>query len=184
MAHDWDIKSRSSACHSCEELFLDQQECVSRLTFTEEGYMRNDYCSKCWEGQDHEQMFTSFWQGIFKAPPAKPEEAVKKETAETLLRSLMEKKDPANGNAIYILAVMLERKRLLAERSIRKNKDGTLIRVYEHKKTGETFLIPDPQLKLDQLEDVQEEVVIMLGGKPPEEPQPEGEDEENEDGDD
>jgi hypothetical protein len=41
-----------------------------------------------------------------------------------------------------------------------------LIRVYEHKKTGETFLIPDPKLGFDQLSQVQTEVAEMLGIPP------------------
>jgi hypothetical protein len=59
---------------------------------------------------------------------------------------------------------MLERNRLLVERDLQTNDQGTLIRVYEHKKTGETFLIPDPKLRLDQLEVVQQEVITLLGG--------------------
>ena len=61
---------------------------------------------------------------------------------------------------------MLERKRILAERDIQTNENGTMVRVYEHRKTGETFLIPDPRLQLSQLEKVQEEVISMLGGPP------------------
>ena len=38
--------------------------------------------------------------------------------------------------------------------------------MYEHRHTGDVFLIPDPELKLAELEKVQEEVVLMLGGKP------------------
>jgi len=64
---------------------------------------------------------------------------------------------------MYILAIMLERKRILAEKDIQKREDGTKVIVYEHKKTGEVFLIPDPGLQLDQLEHVQIEVVDLLG---------------------
>ena len=62
---------------------------------------------------------------------------------------------------------MLERKRILAEKDVQKHDDGSKVIVYEHKKTGETFVIPDPGLHLDQLEHVQIEVVQMLGMKQP-----------------
>ena len=119
-------------------------------------------------------------------PPPPPEEALKKETAESLLRQLIEKEDPAHANTIYILAVMLERRRILVERDVQIREDGSKLRVYEHKKTGEMFLILDPELKLAELELVQEEVVIMLGGKPPAKPgtEPDESDEEDEDDDD
>ena len=70
-----------------------------------------------------------------------------------------------NRNVIYILAVLLERKRILTERDVQTRDDDIVTRVYEHRQTGEVFLIPDPRLHLDQLEEVQKEVVLMLGGK-------------------
>lgn len=165
MAQDWDIKARSDACDGCETPFEDQQSCYSALVFGNEGYTRADYCKTCWSQQAESDSPYSTWQGVFKMPPPEPEEALKKETAESLLRRLMENKDESNRNCIYILAVMLERKRILIERDVQTHDDGAMVRVYEHRKTGETFLIPDPRLRLDQLEEVQTEVVVMLGGK-------------------
>ena len=133
------------------------------------------------------------WRGVFRLPPPPPEEPLKKENAESLLRRFMEEEDPAKENAIYILAVMLERKRLLLEQALQLREDGTLIRVYEHRLTGESFLIPDPRLRLDEIESVQEEVAVLLGAKPRTAPETEaakageemaGDDERNDDDDD
>jgi uncharacterized protein (DUF2384 family) len=88
---------------------------------------------------------------------------LKKETAESLLRQFMETDDPSRRNAIFILAVMLERRRVLAERDVQAREDGVKVRVYEHRKTGETFLVPDPGLKLAELAHVQREVMDLLG---------------------
>jgi len=49
---------------------------------------------------------------------------------------------------------------------VQTREDGVKIRVYEHKQTNETFIIPDPELKLAELTHVQEEVVLLLGGSP------------------
>jgi hypothetical protein len=73
----------------------------------------------------------------------------------------METDNPAHGNVIYILAIMLERKKVLVEKDVHVESDATR-RVYEHRKTGETFIVRDPHLRLDQLEHVQEDVVAML----------------------
>jgi hypothetical protein len=83
-----------------------------------------------------------------------------------LLRQFMAKDDYSKLNIVYILAVMLERKRILAEKDVQKRDDGSRIRIYEHKKTGEIFTIPDPDLKLDELEAVQSEVASLLGIRP------------------
>jgi hypothetical protein len=159
---DWDIKSRSDACMQCERKFEDQEAFWSRLTFEDQGYTRMDFCGECWEKTDDRGI--SRWKTVYRMPAPPPEEPLKKETAESLLRKLIEDEDPAHLNTRYILAVMLERRRILVEKDVNKHDDGTLVRVYEHKKTGEVFLIPDPQLRLSELEQVQEEVVAMLGG--------------------
>jgi hypothetical protein len=57
---------------------------------------------------------------------------------------------------------MLERKRILKHRDTVQEDSGTELLVYEHAHTGESFTIPDPKLKLDQLAQVQEEVSALL----------------------
>ncbi len=99
--------------------------------------------------------------------PPQGAEALRKETAESLLRELMETEDPSKRNVIFILAVMLERRRLLVEKEVQIQPDGVKIRVYEHKQTGESFVVPDPQLKLAEIESVQREVMELLGIRPP-----------------
>ena len=78
----------------------------------------------------------------------------------------MKYEEITNLIVVFILAVMLERKKLLKERDVQKMEDGRKLRVYEHKKTGESFLIVDPELKLNALGDVQEQVALLLGAKP------------------
>ena len=58
---------------------------------------------------------------------------------------------------------MLERKKLLKEIETKNAPDGQLTRIYEHTKTGEVFVIPDPQLRMDQIAQVQQEVAGLLG---------------------
>ena len=164
---EWDIKPRAMACGKCQAPFADRQEYMSQLTYGPEGYVRLDCCVACWSEADRAQQSVSIWRGVFDVPPPAPPEALKKETAESLLRSLVEKNDPANGNVMFILAVMLERRRMLVERDVRKQDDGKLVRVYEHRKTGDTFIITDPQLHLDQIEHVQVEVMAMLSPPAP-----------------
>jgi hypothetical protein len=163
MAQDWDIKSRSIACEACSAPFQDNQSYFSCLRFTEAGYLRGDFCAGCWDAKAPEEKAFSNWQGTFHVPPPKPDEPLKKETAETLLRRLVEDADPTQTSVIFILAVMLERKKLLEEKDARLV-EGITVRVYEHRKTGETFVVNDPGLRLDQLEKVQQDVVTMLEG--------------------
>ena len=73
----------------------------------------------------------------------------------------MELNEPKYAAASYILAVMLERKRLLKIKE-QFRREGQRIFVYEQPKTGDIFTIPDPDLQLNQLEEVQRVVADLL----------------------
>ena len=101
------------------------------------------------------------WQTVFVVPPQNAPDPIQKETAESLLRKLIERNDPAHVSAQFILAVMLERKRLLKVRDQLWQEQRRLF-VYEHARSGELFQIIDPGLRLDQLEEVQRDVARLL----------------------
>jgi hypothetical protein len=174
---EWNIQSRAHACTACGKSFADK-EAYHTLLFDEKAdFRRSDICEACWqkqysEGARDRKGFVSYWQGVYAAPPP-PVETIKRETAESLLRKLIELNDPRYIPAGYILAVMLERKRLLKvkEQMVR---DGQRVFIYEQPATGDVFTIIDPALQLNQLEQVQRDVGALLehGLNPPPEPQP------------
>src|SRR5438552_3400696 len=112
---EWNIQSRAHACAECHKHFADQ-ETYHTLLFDEKAQLhRSDICDACWqrqysEGARERKGFVSYWQGIYEAPPPRSD-PIQKETAESLLRKLIELNDPRYIPAAYILAVMLERKR-------------------------------------------------------------------------
>jgi hypothetical protein len=137
-----------------------------------------DICGACWEkqysdGGRERKGFISYWHGVYEVPPP-PTEAIQKETAESLLRKLIELDDPRYGPAAYILAVMLERKRLLRVKE-QLMRESQRVFIYEHPKTGDVFTIIDPNLQLNQLELVQRDVAMLLEhglNPPPAAPEP------------
>ena len=173
MSQEWEIRTASRVCAGTGEPFVDQQVIYSRLAFTTEGYVRSDFSETAWTDEERGRSL-SYWKSVFQAPKPPPPEALKKETAEGMLRQFMAKDDFSRKNAIYILAVMLERKRVLVERDVQIRPDGVKLRIYEHKKTNEIFTIPDPALRLDELQSVQAEVneLLGIGPKKPEPPAP------------
>ena len=166
---DWNIQSRAHACQACEAAFADKQPYHTILVEHRREYQRLDLCEKCWtakhgavsEQAGEQKGFVSHWQGIYHVPPAAPPDPIQKETAETLLRKLLEQNDPNYRATSYILAVMLERKRILKVKE-QLRQEGRRIFVYEHPKTGDLFTIPDPDLQLTQLEDVQRQVAHLM----------------------
>jgi hypothetical protein len=176
---EWKIQSRAHGCEACGRPFADREPYHTLLFDEKADLRRSDICRACWDKQYREARdrkgFISCWQGIYEAPPP-PGDPIKKETAETLLRKLIELNDPQFIPAGYILAVMLERKRLLKvkEQVVR---DGRRVFIYEQPETGDVFAITDPGLHLDQLEQVQRDVAGLLehGLNPPAPPAAENE---------
>jgi hypothetical protein len=169
--NEWNIQSRAHACEACGLPFADKQPYRTILWEENKELRRSDICEPCAEKAGDARAragFISHWQGVYTAPPAQPVEAIQKETAETILRKLIEQNDPRHAPAAYILAVMLERKRLLKVKE-QLTRDGQRIFVYEQPKTGDLFTIVDPNLHLDQLEEVQRDVAQLLehGLNPP-----------------
>jgi hypothetical protein len=168
--NEWNIQSRAHACEACQQPFTDQQVYHTLLVEAGPELKRSDVCESCWQQQSaaaQPKGIISRWQGTYEAPPPVTE-AIQKETAETLLKKLIELNEPRYIPAGYILAVMLERKRILKvkEQIIR---DGKRTFVYEQPKTGDVFTITDPDLHLNQLEAVQRDVAHLLehGFTPP-----------------
>lgn len=175
---DWNIQSRAHECQACAKPFTDRQPYHTLLLDLRHEYQRQDVCEACWtaqfgQGAADRKGFISHWQGIYEAPPAAPPDPIQKETAETLLRKLTEQNDPQFRAASYILAVMLERKRLLKVKA-QAHENGVRIFIYEHPKNGDVFTIPDPNLQLNQLDEVQRQVAALLehGLNPPPQPAP------------
>ena len=163
---DWKIQSRARACQACARPFVEKQLYYTLLLDKRNILERSDVCAACWEAQYAEgahdrKGFLSFWHGVYNAPTPPPAEAIRKESAETLLRKLVQSGDPVHGPACFILAVMLERKRILRVKA-QTTLDGRRQIVYEHPKDGDLFQITDPNLQLQQLEAVQRQVADLL----------------------
>jgi hypothetical protein len=170
---EWNIQSRAYACQACAKAFADKEPFHTVLFEEKQEYHRLDICVACWEAQyrdgaNDRKGFISQWHGVFQAPPAAPPDPILKESAESLLRKLIETNDPKHGPVCYILAAMLERKRTLKVRE-QIQREGARVFIYEHAKTGDVFTITDPKLQLNQLEEVQRDTANLLahGLNPP-----------------
>jgi hypothetical protein len=170
MMQEWDIRPLAKLCTGCGKAFEDRQEYYTRLSDKEGNYLRSDFCSICWANEEKVDPGYSNWNGVFRIPPAEPDRKVRKEAAETILRELMERAEPASAEVIYILAIMLERQRVLAEQKVEDRPDGTRLVIFAHRKTGEVFLVPDPGIGVERLEIVQQQVMHLLAPDAPPRP--------------
>ena len=165
MSQEWNIRSRGHVCSLCQRPLVDKAPVVSALREEAGGYERFDCHPECWKTLKRDWEPFSQWDGVYFAPVREQKKApLKKEDAGELLRQLVTMDDPSMKNVVYVLAVMLERAKILVERDAKELEDGSIRRVYEDRKQGDTFVILDPRLRLENLSEVQQQVVALLSG--------------------
>ncbi|MEP6822411.1 MAG: hypothetical protein ABI946_08685 [Chthoniobacterales bacterium] len=161
LANDWPIKHRADSCAVTERLFADGEQFYTLLFREGNGFRREDLSEEAWAARNENIRPFSFWKSRYEPPPATPPEPLAKENAEELLRRLLA--ENSQPNACFVLAVMLERKRILKQVKTEETGVGPVL-IYEHAKNGDVFIVPNVQLKLDELEGIQNEVVGLLQG--------------------
>lgn len=158
MQADWEIKSRAHACARTGREFQPGEIFYTLLIREGDGFRREDLSEEAWESRNDNMLPFSFWRSKYEPPTPPPPEPLPKDDAEGLLRRLVAENDPAYANVRYILALMLERKRLLRPM---ESQDEDML-VYEHVATGEIIVLANPRLSLEQIPAVQREVSALL----------------------
>lgn len=124
---------------------------------TKQGLQRQDLSEGAWKERTADLKPLSFWRTVYKAPIPTQEDAVKKNDAESELRRVLNLNDPSMDKLCNVLALLLERKRLLRLREKIQAETGKVL-VYEHMETQETLLIREVDFKLADVEAIQQEL--------------------------
>ncbi|HZR78541.1 MAG TPA: hypothetical protein VFA58_04995 [Chthoniobacterales bacterium] len=159
LPNEWAIKHRADACAATERAFEPGEYFYTLLFRDAEGFRREDLSEEAWKNRNENIQPFSFWKSRYEPIPVETE-PLGKENAEQLFRRLIGTENPP-ANACYVLAAMLERKRVLKQIKTENAEKGRLL-IYEHAVTGDVFIVPDPGLRLDELESVQNEVAQLL----------------------
>jgi hypothetical protein len=157
---EWAIKHRADACAVTHRPFAPGEYFYTLLFHDADGYRREDLSEEAWRNRNENIQPFSFWRSRYEPLSPPPPEPLPKENAEQLFRRLIASENPP-ANACYVLAAMLERKRVLKQIKTEETANRR-VSIYEHGGTGDVFIVPDPQLRLDELESVQNEVVQLL----------------------
>lgn len=164
MQQIWSIRSRAHECAATARPFEDGEIFHTAIYFDpeENGYVRRDICTEAWPRELEARKPIASWKGPYQKviAEARPE-ITSKASAMELLQRFIEEGDPKTENARYILALMLERKRQIVQ-TAEKEVEGAKMLFYENKKTGEIFIVRDPELLLDEVVQIQEEVATIL----------------------
>jgi hypothetical protein len=159
LPNDWAIKHRADVCAATQRRFEPGEYFYTLLFRDAEGFRREDLSEEGWQNRNENIQPFSFWKTKYEPLPVESE-PLAKENAEQLFRRLIAAENP-QANACYVLAAMLERKRVLKQIKTENAEKGRLL-IYEHGTSGDVFIVPDPGLRLDELENVQNEVAQLL----------------------
>jgi hypothetical protein len=161
LSNEWAIKHRADLCAVTRRPFVAGEYFYTLLYHDADGYRREDLSEEAWLNRNENIRPFSFWKSRYEPLRPKPDEPVPKENADQLFRRLMASALPP-ANACYVLAAMLERKRILKQVKTEARDGERRVLIYEQASTGDVFIVPDPQLRLDELEHVQNEVAELL----------------------
>jgi hypothetical protein len=160
LPEEWAIKHRADACAVTHRSFEPGEYFYTLLFHDTDGYRREDLSEEAWRNRNENIQPFSFWKSRYEPLPPKSPEPLARENAEQLFRRLIASENPP-ANACYVLAAMLERKRALKQIKTEETANRRVL-IYEHGGTGDVFIVPDPRLRLDELESVQNEVAQLL----------------------
>ncbi|MEI7955018.1 MAG: hypothetical protein WCJ66_07605 [Verrucomicrobiota bacterium] len=174
LAESWHIRSRSRECAASQRAFVPGEPIITALFPDPDtsGYLRRDYCLEAWSAiPDTADAPFSSWRTLYSTPGGDKPQAVEREQPEDILRRMVEEDQDHTENTRYILAVMLERKRILRETDTQRTPTG-ILRIYENRKTGEVYIVKDPDIPLSQVDALQQEVLLLLesNSRPPADP--------------
>lgn len=154
---DWNIRERAAFCTATGKPFKEGDVFYTML-FEEKGELvRKDLSEEAWTLRNDNIHPLSFWRSIFKEIPQEEKEALRREDAESELRKLLDQNKPENEKLCYLLALLLERKRIFRAREHATLNDQPVI-IYEHSETQETFVVPEKNFRLSEVEALQSEL--------------------------
>ena len=166
--NEWKIQNHGSTCSECDKPFEDKQSYRTLLYEADGELLRKDLCTGCYKLVEKTLFqstneWISSWQGKYKKPPPKPKEAVQKDQTEKVLMEIVSEpeENTALPGTLYILAAMLERKRILKIRDTIQKKEKRIF-VYEHNKSGDVFTIDDVKLSNQDWLDVHNQVTGLM----------------------
>jgi len=168
MATEWEIQKRSKSCNACEREFKEGDQYHCMLWFENSLPVRKDICEFCWGekilAETQKEGFISYWKSRVKPQLIqKKEDPIQRSVAENLIKKYLHSTDPSHKNLCYVLALMLERKKIFVQRQKTEEKQsGKTFMVYEHGKSGDTFIIEDPQLNMSEISAVQRQIDGVL----------------------
>ena len=126
LADEWSIQHRAETCAVDRPALCRWRKFLHPAFSRRRGYRRQDLSEEAWQERNENMRPFSFWRARFEPPPPRCAGTFAKgKRGGTVSRRLVAAADRANANACYVLAAMLERKRVLKQIQTEEARSGS-----------------------------------------------------------
>lgn len=157
---DYQIQPHTRRCATTGRELQPGERYYTALVEEGDLFVRQDFSSQAWQGPPAGAF--SFWSGRVPQPNETAKPRFDDDVLEECFQRLQEQGERSRVNFRYVVALLLiRRKRLRFEQTI--DADGVEQLELSNIKTGEKYLVLNPQLTDEQMAEVQSEVFRVLG---------------------
>lgn len=157
---DYQIQPHTRRCVTTGRDLQPGERYYTALLELGEQLVRQDFSSQAWQGPPAGAF--SFWSGRVPQPSETAKPRFDDDVLEECFQRLEEQGERSRVNFRYVVALLLiRRKRFRFEQTI--DADGVEKLELSNIKTGEKYLVLNPQLTDEQMAEVQGEVFRVLG---------------------
>jgi hypothetical protein len=171
---DYRVERVILGCAGCGRELVTGDVFTAVVLAGEQGFQRADYCPACWKEELATSAF-SFFRARVPKPPRKPSR-LDLGRVRQFFDGLVEKAEECHAETLYVLALILMRKRklrLLEESAAEESESGvegeakSSILALEDPKDKRVFRVTAPHVSDERLEELNEELLFLLGSSPP-----------------
>ena len=169
MSAPYKLQRRARECMGCERPFDPDATIVSAIYESGEAFVRRDLCEECFENAAGSY---SHWR-TRQPPPPEPRHTIDFDLALSFLERLIAEADPRRAGLVYVLTLLLSRKRRISIRQTQRLPEGELLTiVFPGPEDDITAQVRGPRLTAEDVTGLQAALSRLLGIEVPE---PEGE---------
>ena len=147
---DWNIAKSRRVC-TCGRELAENEVYYAALYEQGEEFSRRDYCETCWDKARAESGFFSFWKTAVPPKEQKRRLFAGDEVLLDFFLRLENAQEEQHRHFLYLLALILMRKKLLKFEDIERTDDQEFL-CLRLPREDRVFRVPNPKLSEEQIE--------------------------------
>ncbi len=162
--NDWKIDRIHACCAKCAGGFAVDASVFSVVEFdAAESPRRTDWCESCFRSHAEGTNSLIYWETRF-LPPTSRRRRIDFNRLLRLFEAWVEKSSSRNPALLYLIALLLIRKRFFRMQDLVSVGGEEFLRLKRPGPTGEVLLVPAPLLEVQELPDLRRQLEQLIDG--------------------